>query len=57
MGIGGLQGAQEAQDLPLAVALPGTGCAQWGGPERGKKNIITIFIPNVTRSIVWFVDI
>ena len=37
MGIGYLEGPQEAPDLPLAVTLPGSGCAQWGGPESGQK--------------------
>ena len=35
VGIGSLQGSQEAPDCPLAVALPGTGCTWWGGPQSG----------------------
>ena len=37
-GIGYLEGAQEAPDLPLAVAPPGSGCARWGGPESGQNH-------------------
>ena len=37
VGIGYLEGPREAPDLPLAVTLPGSGCAQWGGPESGQK--------------------
>ena len=37
VGIGYLEGPQEAPDLPLAVTPPGSGCAQWGGPESGQK--------------------
>ena len=36
--VGQLQGAQEAPDLPLAVAPTGTGLAQPRGSERVKKN-------------------
>ena len=36
-GIGYLEGAQEAPDLPLAVAPQGTGLGRWGGPESGQK--------------------
>ena len=58
VGIGYLEGPREAPDLPLAVTLPGSGCAQWGGPESGQKHVILIFIPNVTCTIVCFdVDI
>ena len=32
-GIGYLEGAQEAPDLPLAVALTGTGLEWAGGPK------------------------
>ena len=30
-GIGGFQGSHEASDLPLAIALTGTGCGHLGG--------------------------
>ena len=36
-GIGCLKGAQEAPDLPFAVAPTGTGLAQPRGSERVKK--------------------
>ena len=56
-GIGYLEGAQEAPDLPLAVAPPGSGCARWGGPESGQNHHNINFIPNDTCTIVCFVDI
>ena len=37
VGIGYLEGPQEAPDLPLAVAVTGSGLARWGGPESGQK--------------------
>ena len=54
-GIGYLKGAQEAPDLPLAVAPPGSGCARWEVQKVVKTTIISIFIPNDPCTIVCFV--
>ena len=37
VGLGYLEGPQESPDLPLTVAVTGSGLARWGGPESGQK--------------------
>ena len=37
VGTGYLKGPQEAPDVPLAVAPPGSGLARWGSPESGQN--------------------